>query len=680
MTSFGVPRVSAADPETLRFVEQRGGATYAVDAAGNRIVAGLGPRVAVFRLAEGGLELVAHTPVMSAVVEEIALAGDRVLVGLRGGDVHVVDLQDPLRPRIGPRLVPGIARRHADGSPSLPPAMPPHPSMAWTANGRVGVVVYGRGLRAFDLQHALTPGPAQTMLFDGQIVGVTGGDVGIVAAEKHGPLHRIQLDDTGALARPIDSRPVPQSFFFHQLFDGRGEQLLMSTDALTLGVFDLGTGLFDTMFLRPRALERGVSGPWRAWLAALGSGEIVSTALRPDSVTLDAKSSDSHPLPDGAEAYDLAVTNGHLVVAGGAGGLLVYRLDGTAHPPLVAQYRDPLPTVLDVAVIEGGKRLIATTSSGWCKLDSFQPLRVQACTDTAEPPLAVASDGRWALVATHEDRSPPPPRPLVESVTIVHVLGPDGQGGTRLVRTIERTSDGRPRAAVVRGGRGYVVTDRGRLLTIEMDAEPLPRVVGKIDLDIDATDISVANGLALVAYARGGLGGAMPVDLTPSAPQPPRRGTDLQMSMGRISPKVGLMGAIAVFANGNAAQVVETSPDGTLRPIGLIDMPPASPSPLRFELPGMMPGGDGLSRDGVGLNVAGGSVWLAQGAAGLHRLDLSLPNHPEALPVYDTPGSALASAIAGPWVTVADGDGGLLVLRRADGAWSARAFLPRVMR
>ncbi len=60
-------------------------------------------------------------------------------------------------------------------------------------------------------------------------------------------------------------------------------------------------------------------------------------------------------------------------------------------------------------------------------------------------------------------------------------------------------------------------------------------------------------------------------------------------------------------------------------------------------------------------------------------IDVSNPASPREVGFYDTPGYAMGVAVSGPYVYVADGDGGLVILRFL-GAGATRLYLPLVVR
>jgi hypothetical protein len=89
-------------------------------------------------------------------------------------------------------------------------------------------------------------------------------------------------------------------------------------------------------------------------------------------------------------------------------------------------------------------------------------------------------------------------------------------------------------------------------------------------------------------------------------------------------------------------------------------------------------GAKGVSRNEIGIHIAGTNAWVAHAVGGVFGVDLRLPNLPEVVAAFDTPGRARRVVVAGDRVYVADGDGGLLVLGWEGWAPRSQVWLPWV--
>ncbi len=671
--------VAAQSLEPTALVDQRGGATLAVDAADDLVVAGLGPRVVVYSRTEEGFTPIGRSPVLPAVVEEIALGTHAALVGVRGGDVHVVDLREPARPRLGALVANGADRRHVDPA-SGSASEPVQPSLAWSAEG-VAVVTEGSRLRLTDLRDPLAAGSSATLELEGTAVGVVRDAVGVIVGTADGTLRRLVAEPAAPAQSRLEALPAPMPADMERLADASGVRLLSvhAPNPEMISVVDLASNENDRMrmglFSRP---QRSAIADGRAWMASPGGTGIVSTALPKSPLRLDYRTTDTLPLPEGAMTYDLAATETHLFVAAGASGLLVYRLDGSSRPPLVTASRDAVNIVFDVAVTSG--HAVVATRWGWCTLALGEALRLQECVDTPTAPLTVAASGGWAVVGAHRVIDPPPPDPNRRDVTEIHVLGPHPETGVGLhpIRVIERWGDGQPVAAAIEGRFAYVATLHDRLLVVDLLAQPWPAVVHKLELGVDVTDLAVRAGRAIVAHRRGLVSGILDFDPNAALSPSPARSLEFVPNSFLIPPAAAMTTKHWLVANGQAVYVVSPDEEAVGTVVGQIDLPEFAPPVMAQQLPPIMPGTQGHGRDVVGIDVdpVSGAAWVSHGVSGLFEVNLTLPGFPEVRTHHDTPGSARAIAASGSTLYVADGDGGLAVVHRRDWTAPGRVFLP----
>jgi hypothetical protein len=125
-----------AGPAGLR--EQAGGGPVAVELAGDLTYVGLGPRLTIWRIADGDAELVGESGPLPGVVTGLAVTGDRAFVAERvdlAGRVHVFDVSDPARP-----VETASIALAEEGTPSKPFGLAVLGDRLFAADGERGVV------------------------------------------------------------------------------------------------------------------------------------------------------------------------------------------------------------------------------------------------------------------------------------------------------------------------------------------------------------------------------------------------------------------------------------------------------------------------------------------------------------------------------------------------------------
>ena len=183
----------------------------------------------------------------------------------------------------------------------------------------------------------------------------------------------------------------------------------------------------------------------------------------------------------------------------------------------------------------------------------------------------------------------------------------------------------------VSGDYAYIADSGGGLRVMDVSNPSNPTEMGFCDTPGRAYGVAVAGGYAYVADRYYGL---RVVDVsTPSNPT-----------------EVGfydMWGADGVVVAGDYAYVVA----GGLRVVDVST--PANPTEVGFcDTPGYE----------LGVAVAGGYAYIADGDSGLRVVDISSPSNPTEVGFYDTPGVAGDVAVSGGYAYIADGYGGLRVV------------------
>ena len=90
---------ASSGASNLLLVGQFGGATAAVDAVGDLVYAGIGPRLAIFDLSRPASPvLLGQTAPLPRVLESVDVQGDYAYVAAGSAGLRVIDVADPLAP------------------------------------------------------------------------------------------------------------------------------------------------------------------------------------------------------------------------------------------------------------------------------------------------------------------------------------------------------------------------------------------------------------------------------------------------------------------------------------------------------------------------------------------------------------------------------------------------------
>lgn len=225
------------------------------------------------------------------------------------------------------------------------------------------------------------------------------------------------------------------------------------------------------------------------------------------------------------------------------------------------------------------------------------------------------------------------------------------------------------------GSHLHVIDAQGTLQIVDGWNSQEMRVLGEAEVGADATS---AQRRGAIVYVTAGAQGLWLLDLS-LAGQPRRLA---QVDTLGLAQDVALVGRYAYVADGAAGlRVVDVAEPAFAEEVGHLTLADAQ-HVVGGEGIVLVAGKDGLlsvvdvtaplAARVVGhwqapapiaeMALAGQTLFVADGEAGLIALDLSAMTDPQEIGRYDTPGSAQGLALSTIFVFVADGDGGLLVL------------------
>ena len=664
--------VASPEPVRLEFVDQLGGVTYAVDGVGDMVVSGAGPRVRVHRFdAAGRTTLLGRSPVLPGIVAELALGRGYVLAGLREGGVHLLALEEPTRPRVVGPLVRGIAHSSVEGGRTL----------AVLSGGRVAVVAAKSRLFAFDLGDPSRPVAAPPLEMGAPVRGIAAEGPDLYAAVDVGLLRRLRFDAGAGSGRVIEEGRFPGAREHVRLLDVRhGHMLFVGGSSAIVGLGALDGSGFDSFRTRARVLTqaRGSITEAGIWWGTRGSEALHFHRRSAGSANVEGASWRGVRPGQHATIHDVKQVGEHLLVAAGAGGVLRYRLSATAEPALDGRIFDPLAVVADVAPAPRGA--IAATPFGWRSLRVAGGMHDDGGGDIGAPVTAVAAGGSRALALGSTWRERSGPMDAWGEIGLVQVLHTSNDGPPTVERTIERAREGRPVSALAVGDRGFVATDRGFLVEYDLAPHGPPHAVSRHGAFEPFTDLAWGGDLAIAAYRRGTAAGLRPIPVDAAPRRDRGAAVDLVLTGGAAMPPaeaVGLHGRLALFADGLRLLALEQGPGEGWRPTGQLDLPAAAPVALRFTFQNpVLRGYPQQNRFGLDIATSHHRAWVAHGQAGIRVIDTRLPALLDEVAMFDTPGGAQSVALAGDRVWVADGEGGVLLLRRTGFAHGERAWLP----
>ncbi len=642
----------------LRVLAQEGGAVRDVASDGRYVYAGVGPRLVVLQADERALAVVGRTEPLPGVVEKLVLGQGWAVVGLSDGALHVVDLEEPERPReaaVLPKDLGWLAPRLTRGGGSL----------------RLAVVARGQAL--------------------------------VVAGE-----HRLRIFDLRAPERPVEGAPVDLGP------DREVQGLAVEGDHLYVGRYGMGYRVSPFVIDRFDASRVGSLGAGEqvggsaenaALLAAHSDRFVLCASGRILLKDGEKEETVGEPVVGCASASRNVVAVGSTVL-GFHGRLWRHAWDGSA--PRFLEGADGMVVLAAVqhgdqlVVAEAGRRIGRgrILEGAWRTQPGYEPLVGDVVDVHVEGSCLVLADE--AGIRTLNVASPEAPR----VVGILPMGAPpfemaleQGKGliGQRNgeVRPVAADCTGAPRilgdkspsdrdavGVAVDGGRTFALEmwtthtiGAGRLTALDFSDLAAPRLTEiysyaaahgqqPIVLDVAARDDHVA------VVINDFVGRALRLSIVePGAIERHRQSGRLELPMSGVAAVV-MDGPWVYVAADEVLYVVRVSEAGVPSEAARLPMRRSAPFPGGLPLYPERSGGH------VGMAMDRGILWHARGQGGVELIDVRSPALPMSVGAIETSGSARRVSAEGGVAYVADREAGLLVLRHVPPRPRVRIALP----
>lgn len=621
----------------LERIAQIGGASVAVATQGNLAYLGVGPRIIVLDLAEPSqLRVVGQSPRLPGVVEDVKIAGDYLYVATGYYGVQTLDISNPVAPTL-------IGTYDSEAYNSYAYGLSVRGNHLYLADGYAG-------LRILDITHpdSLTElgvrlaGHARNLAVAGNYAYIAGQQSGLIVID---------------ISNPADPRWVTEVDGFPSAVTIVGNYAYVA---------DSSDGL--------RILN-------------------ISNPAAPADVSY-------HDTP--GYAVDVLVAEGLAYVSDGGGGVRIVNVSNPAAPSEVGSY-DPAYGISTLALVQhyvlvlssyGGAHLLDVADpDSPVHVGAYQAPGVAHAVAFAEDHLFLAAGDLYTLDVRN------PATPLLEghyeisnsltSLTDVAAAGDyayiteprdwDGTqffgGGLRVLDISDPAipagrgfydSPGWPNAVDIAGNYAYLADGQpGGLRIVDISDPSEPSQVGAYsDTHTYITDVAVAGDYAYLADPNMGLR-----IINVSNPRAP-----VQEGVYTPHKYVNSGSVSAVDTDGRYVYAAETGAG-----ISILDVSnPQAPTRIGFFETGGSP---------RKVTVAGDYAFIAEDGYqdfgqnnqlvgyGVRVIDVSQPSTPTQITFHRTPGLASDVAVNGPHVYVADGAGGLLILRLTDPSITATPTL-----
>lgn len=617
------PTPTNEDAWNVELVGQIGGPTDAVAVRGSYAYLGVGPRLVILDVSDPAkpTEVGQSAPVRS-LVSDLALAEARAYLVDRDGHLHVFDVADPTRPkrvgfvdRAGARVQ--IAGRY----------------LYTTA------IDYPPRLRVFDLANPSGPVEVGSIRMPSTVLGVAVTDRHAYVAAGSAGLLVVDVDDPTRLVE-VGRRGLRAA----SRVAITGKHAYVVDRASGLHAFDISDPTSPTELGSLPGVD-GAIAVEGSYVYAIGGG----SQERRGGLRIVDVADPAHPVEVGTQllptfASAVGVAGHHAFVAAHSAGLRIVDVASPSRPRPVGAYIPP-GHVADVAVL-GGR---AYVSDGWDGIglhvldvgDPSRPTKI-GFYETAGYAGSVAVQGSSIYFAESARNSDGPPEDGM--LRILDVADPSSPSE---IATLQMPAH--PASVAVVGTHVYVgesPTGEGSELVgggvrIVDVAEPTrPTSVGFFGTPGQWSRVVTNGPYAFIAAGRNGLRIASIVD-----PSQPKEVASLEMTGG--------IAAIGVAVVGRYAYVTAGSQNLFLLVVDVAD--PAQPRSLGFYL---TPG-----TGATGVAALGRHLYVADLHRGLFVFDVSNPARPSQVGAYRTFDHARALAVSGQYAYVADGDGGLVILR-----------------
>ena len=636
-----------------------GGSTGAVAARGSYVYLGVGMELEVLDAsAPGAIRQLGASPPLAGAVRDIALDDRYAYVAAGEGGLYILDISNPAQPVVaGNYATPGYAEGVAVSQGSelanrnLELARGPHKPpftrrYAYLADGP-------GGLRVVDVTQPANPREISAVFPLDYVFGVAVAD------------HRAYLAAAGAGLLVADiSHPASPVEVASLATPGYAYGVAMSGQ--TVYVADGWAGLLAVDVSRPsQPLQVGATATpgWAMNVTAVGSTLYLADALAGVRV-IDA-SDRTRPTelgglqyPGNGHAQRVAAAGNLIFVADRMLGLEVVDVSNPVNPVLAGSYA-PMPFASGVAA--GGGYAYVGVGAGLEAVDVTTPGRPQEAGNLAyasvDPTSANTADARGVVTASGGYLYTA--GQFTRGLFVIDASDPRHLQGARYSFDFGSTRD-----HVIQGGLLAIPMEWGlRFIDISNPLAPCqlsfinftgagPNPEGDFPLGAPvATGVALAGNLAYAAVSSNGV---WIVDI--SDPRNP-------VKVGEYSDTTVNSAENLVLA-GNLLYVASNFPASALRVLDISD-------PLHPVGRGSYPLPATLTQFGTFLAVAGSTVLVADGPAGLLAIDVSNPDQLKLAGNVSLPGNPATLAVDDRNIYVAAEDGGLIFLQAAPGSAAA---------
>lgn len=608
------------DAHNVELVGHIGGATYTVAMQGNYAYIGVGPRLVILDISNpASPTVVGETSPLPGIVRDVVVSGIHAYVNVGGAGMRVVDVSTPSNPKeVGFYDAPGDAKGIAIA-------------------GDYAYVVSGlQGLQIVDISTSFDPtevgsydtaGSAQGVAVAGSYAYVTDGNEGLRVVDISTPANPTEVGH--ALEAASGNVTIDGNYAYVANLAGlRIVDISTPTDPTELGAYDTPGTASDVV----------IAGGY-AYIADEDGGLRIVDISEPSS-PVEVGSYDIQ-----GNVEDVAVAGAYAYVADKDGGLRVVDVSTPAGPTEVGSYDTP-GFVNDVAIVDDLAYVAAGSDGLWVVDVStiFNPKEVGSHdTPGIASKITVAADDpqdhTYAYVADGEG-----------GVRIVDVSMPTHPREVGFYDTPGSTSD-----VAVAGGYAYIGdysydSYSHGLQVVDISAPAHPKEAGYYRVRGAIKAVAVAPGAPqghTYAYVAAYDWGVNVVDITnPHNPVAVGVFSTAGWNVDIAVAEGALQGHTYAYvaARENGLQVVDVSVPSNPRAVG-----------------NALDSATGVAVDqGLAYVVTGGFIALR---TGLRVVDVSAPSDLTEVGFYDTPGAASGIDAANGYSYVADGAGGLLVLR-----------------
>ena len=588
---------------SLDYIGQLGGNTYAVTVQGDYAYIGEGGRLTILNIVDPTLPTVIGkaTP-LPGMVADITISGNYAYIAAMEGGLRVIDIGNPADPfEVGYYDTPSSA--HAVD----------------LSGGYAYVADFDAGLRVVDISDPSNPfevgfydtlGESRGVDVSGEYAYLADGGTGLRIISISNPYNPIEVGNYDTPGTAYDVRVSGGYAYIADLHAMRVINISNPSNPIEQGVLGYGTPLVTA-------------------LVYSSTEDYVYVAIGEYGLDLVDVSNKSNPHPHGTcntpgNAVGVDVLSGYIYGADSNFGLRIVDVNDPDVPMEVGFYSGFGPTMAQNVTVAGGYAFVADDDNG---------LRIVDVNDVNDP----VSVGVFDTPADTHD--------VVVSGTYAYIV--DGSRGLRVIDVNNPSNpgevgfydtDGNAFGVAFSGGFIYVADQSNGLRVIDVSNPTNPLEVGYFIPPGSGAD---ANGVAILgnyAYLAAGFAGLRVLDVSNPANPTEVGYFDTQSS------------AVDVAISGEYAYVADDE-DG-LRVIDVSN--PTSPVEVGF-----------YDTAGFADSVAvyDDYVYIADGDNGIRVIDVSNPTNPGEVGFYETPDYAFGVATSAGYVYVADREGGLLILQ-----------------